>query len=345
MTRHELLRVFISYSRADQHQAHELEKKLESEGFAPVWDSNNHAGEPFRHQIERQISHAHVFMPLLSKASATSKWVHNEIGLAIGRNVPVLPICIEGAKPEGIVTDLQPEQATKVKDLRDLRDPIEWLVCQHSNKGLYSRCEFVEERTEAIVSHTEEILRIQGSDGSRAMRHIACFGSLSIPASRWDRAWAKRNRRQPQGPTYRKEAMSRERVLLGRYAKLHGCDLVVHPYHQELYSTEIRMRCKLLVKFIDSCEDGRIRVKISEFAEGENQLIIGDWFHAVSNSPKTDGFRHTFFTTHAPTVLKQWQDFEHRFPGGSDWMYEKKEAIAGIKRFVKRKLKEHQDPT
>ena len=101
-------RIFISYSSKDKDQKDILTEVLEDNGLCPVSNSEFSLGHGFLDQIKKFIAHSYVFMPVISKSSNKSGWVHEEIGLAIANNIPVLPILIEDKSlPEDMIQEFQ----------------------------------------------------------------------------------------------------------------------------------------------------------------------------------------------------------------------------------------------
>ena len=116
-------RVFVSYSRQEKRLAQTVQEHLVSDaiGACPMSDREIWAGTPFDEDIARQISFAHVFIPILTSASETRPWVHQEIGYAMGLGVPILPLALDEL-PKGMAERIQ---AVKVRpDLSDLGDKL-----------------------------------------------------------------------------------------------------------------------------------------------------------------------------------------------------------------------------
>ena len=114
-------RVFVSYAREDTGDALKLVAKLKELRLQPVWDRKNRIGWPFVNEIQNQIAHSHLFIPLITPGSVDSSWVNNEIGYAMGRSIPVLPLGM-GALPEGMPAGIEARQGDNIEDvLRQLR--------------------------------------------------------------------------------------------------------------------------------------------------------------------------------------------------------------------------------
>lgn len=110
-------RVFISYSRKDLEIVERIDAVLRDMGLVPVWDRTIQPGAAFADEIKSKIATAHLLMPILTPCTQESPWVHQEIGFAIGIDVPVLPVTI-GNLPGEMLSGIQ---ALRVKeDLSDL---------------------------------------------------------------------------------------------------------------------------------------------------------------------------------------------------------------------------------
>src|SRR4051794_13507578 len=88
-------RVFISYSHDDMAPAQRVVDVLKANGLTVLWDKDFAYGRGFHDQIKTFIAHAHVFLPVITARSSERGWVHQEIGYALGLNVPVLPVAAE----------------------------------------------------------------------------------------------------------------------------------------------------------------------------------------------------------------------------------------------------------
>ena len=84
-------RVFVSYSHEDKALAKTAVTRLESLGFHVLWDQRFNPGRSFTEAIKTRIACSHLFLPLLTANSVSRSWVHQEIGYAMGMEVPVLP--------------------------------------------------------------------------------------------------------------------------------------------------------------------------------------------------------------------------------------------------------------
>jgi SAM-dependent methyltransferase len=87
--------VFISYSRTDRSSAQRLAEFLTGSGIAVWYDHEVQPGDRFSKRIQDAIDGCAAFVLLVSSASNASEWVGRELGYALSRRKPVLPIRIE----------------------------------------------------------------------------------------------------------------------------------------------------------------------------------------------------------------------------------------------------------
>lgn len=88
--------VFVSYSRSKQEMAFRICDRLKEMGLATWIDERSiRPGTSYPEEISSGINAASAVVLLLCSASNTSRDVHNEIGIADRRNVPVIPLRLE----------------------------------------------------------------------------------------------------------------------------------------------------------------------------------------------------------------------------------------------------------
>jgi hypothetical protein len=327
-------RVFVSYADEDRPDASRIVSRLRDLDLQPVWDQDNPGGWPFVELTKKHIAHSHLFLPLLTNRSVQSPWVNHEIGFAVGRNVPVLPLSL-GPMPDGMAGALHAEVGKHMDDLlpRLTRERINGLVEGRPGIGVYEFADYTDSRTAAIIGHCQELERLavpqhpqQPERGvqHRRLRHRAAFGSFSLPASPNGEIWKRRYDGEPWRAIDmpKKKALSKERQLLEQQATQFGCDLVLYPSLPHLTSVAIAARIEILQSFLASMHQSSaaVRVIFDESALGGNVLIVGDWFCADSMTPRADGYRHTTLTSHAPTVLDRIVWYEQMFDDAGKWL-------------------------
>lgn len=102
-----MFRLFISHKDSQKHQAVELKKSLAQRGVTCfVAHEDIEPTQLWQDEIERALSTMHAMTCLLSSDFHASNWTDQEIGFALGRNVPVLPVKL-GAHPYGFIGRIQ----------------------------------------------------------------------------------------------------------------------------------------------------------------------------------------------------------------------------------------------
>lgn len=340
-------RVFLSYAKNDKDDARLIFRRLRNLGLRPIWDEHTPAGWRFLDEIKKKIDHSHVFIPFLTPKSQQSIWVNHEIGYAMGRNVPVLPVSL-GPLPEGMARELEAVVAKDMKALlrRLTMDRIKRLVKNADPAAVYECADLTDARTDEIIKHCKQVEAFdeiiehckqdkarKGKHHRQPLRHVAAFGSFSIPSDADADEWNGRDKRLSLD---RRKRLSEERRELEAHAKKFGCHLVLYPTLKKLTNKRIEARKKLLQSFLHSIREAGTPVRVAFDKRGlnENLIIVGDWFLVESFAPREEGYRHTTITTHAPTVLKRIEAFDRQF-AKCNWLSAEK-AIRRLDRNFKR---------
>jgi hypothetical protein len=310
-------RVFVGYAEGDRDAAARIVARLRELDVQPLWDQDNPGGWSYVKQTQARIAHSHLFIPFLTPRSIQSNWVNHEIGFAVGRGVPILPLSL-GPIPDGMTETMQAEIASSVDDLlpRLTRVRISDVVEQDRFPKSYEFADLPEDRTKAIISYCKEFSHLAFGKPQQ-LRHAGAFGSFSLPADPHDPIWVRRYDGEPWRATMeaRKKDLSEERQLLEAHAMRFGYDLIAYPHLSHLTAVANQARAEILRSSLVSLQksSGPIRVIFDESALGGNLLVVGDWFCAQSMTPKADGYRHTTLTSHAPTVRSAIAWFDRWF--------------------------------
>lgn len=311
-------RIFISYSHQDRMIAERVAKLLGELGFRPMWDKDLLPGVPFTDQIKRGIAFAHVFLPLLTEASSKRPWVHQEIGYAMGLDVPVLPVAV-GKLPGEMIQELQAVSISP--DLDDLTVRLTAKVikdvvshAQATSRATFQCADLPEQRATILAQYANRVLEL-GAYGR--IRQSGGFSSFCLPDKSVSHpGWPRREGRFPRSAAYRR-LLREERRTLEQHARQSGCDLIIDLLSYQDHEPDARKaRLTTLLEFLECMSDDKARVVIKRTPEIGNLLILGDWFAAESMARARDpgaGFVQTVFTTHAPTVLDRLREFDEEF--------------------------------
>lgn len=310
-------RVFISYSHQDYDLVAKIASILKDIGVKPMWDQNFEIGRGFYEQIRDFISHAHVFMPVITSTSDERRWVHQEIGYAMALNIPVLPVAV-GRLPGEMLHQIHAMQLSEDDEQmkRQLsKEVIANLVKRYvpTTFAFYQCAELPEDRAKMMAEYCNNVKDLFGVHD--LFRQKGGLSSLHIPDKpHIDPAWKTR-----YGGIDRTELhcnlQREERQAVEAHARAAGCRLIVNPYlPYERYPSSARIiRLECLVEFLKSVDDSKCQVAFNPDMDYDQSLtILGNWFFAESSSAK-QGYRHTMFTSHAPNMLRKIKSFDEEF--------------------------------
>ncbi len=100
------IRLFISHRDADKIGARRIADALGAFGFSAfVAHEAIIAGNEWRRDLREALDTMDVMLVLVGDQD--SSWVDQEIGFALARNVPIVPICYETRMPRGFLDNTQ----------------------------------------------------------------------------------------------------------------------------------------------------------------------------------------------------------------------------------------------
>lgn len=101
------LRVFVSHSHIDREQASELKTQLNLLGVqAFVAHEDIEPTRQWLDEMRMALDSMHVLAALVTKDFKSSSWTDQEVGYAIARDTPVIPVKL-GLTPYGFMGDVQ----------------------------------------------------------------------------------------------------------------------------------------------------------------------------------------------------------------------------------------------
>jgi len=317
-------RVFVSYAHEDKTRARKLKDYLVDLGLRVVWDESIRPGERFSDRIRCDISRAHLFVPLLTPVSVERPWVHHETGFAMGLGVPVLPVAMDTVPP-AMIGDLQavvvraslrPSDLATRLTTRAVSDAVGRATTGPA--AYFERITYPEERAKRFVACLDELH--SETRGHVMIRQDGALTSFAIPnAPPRDPAWDEREGKQKRTP-FSREALWHERQRFEEHVKEAGCRLIIDSsirFRQDGAAAPRVRKARLgtLLAFLQSMPDDKVEVVAHRRGSEPNITLLGDWVVAVaelSNKPG-EGYRHTLFTWHAPTVLDYLREFDAKF--------------------------------
>jgi hypothetical protein len=310
------LRVFISYSHQDRKLVEAVEEVLRKNGLETLWDKDFEFGVGLTKLIKDRISHAHVFMPIIT--SSSSHWVHQEIGYAIALNVPVLPVC-KGQPPAGLAQELLAVPLSDDPEMWEKQLSRETFLrlarpSQNTCYPLYECAEKMEDRTMLMFNYAQTVWELGARSDVRVRQKggLSSFHIPDVPVNHFLWRWRYGSRFNE----FRCEIQRKERQVLERHARRSGVSLIVDPTLTYRAYGELAMTARyyVLLNFLESLPDDRVIVATltKKHEHREHHLtIVGDWFMAEAAYARRDrGIRQTIFTRHAPSVHSRIEQFE-----------------------------------
>jgi hypothetical protein len=313
-------RIFISYSHSDEALVTKIESILREAGFNPMRDKQFAFGSGFHEQIKLFISHAHVFMPILTKTSSDRGWVHQEIGYAMAMNIPMLPIAI-GRFPGEMLQTLHALSLTEEEasgDLSFLKDEFSLskvtnLVNRFSDVSMaqHTVAEFSQDRSQMIAEYADALVKMQAY---AMVRQRGILSSFHIPTEVITNPIWRIRYGNHQKQLFNNRLNRSERLALEQHARQAGCRLIINPSITfEKYGREARLsRLRSLCDFLETMTDELCSIAFTEpDAELNSITIVGNWFIAEAVAGTLgEGYRQTNFSRHAPSMQSKIDLFD-----------------------------------
>ncbi|WP_321421347.1 toll/interleukin-1 receptor domain-containing protein [uncultured Methanobacterium sp.] len=310
-------RVFISYSHTDKDdpKVHNILEVLKNNGLTSTYDKNLLGGWDFKKQIEVLISHCDIFIAILSENSEKSGWVQAEIGYAMSKNIPILPISIDETEPGHMISQLQaPQWVGSDEEKNSIIKRYKLMLEIEESNPTYECADNRYQRTGMLVEYASNIIKL-GFFGE--IRQIAGLSSFHIPNkgihnSAWDKRYT--GMKKPSDPEL--ELLLKERKTLQLHGDATEYYLIINPDFTFKNKDARKARIEELLEFLNvNIDNPNLKIVIDNTIHyGRNLTIVGDWFTADAyHSTLDDGYSQTLFTRHAPTVRKQVEIFDARF--------------------------------
>lgn len=102
------MRIFISHLANRKTEVHELAEVLRAVGFACfVAHDQIHPSRSWQLEIERALRSCDLLIAYVTPGFANSQWTDQEVGWALGRDLVVIPVSVEGEMPSGFLGTYQ----------------------------------------------------------------------------------------------------------------------------------------------------------------------------------------------------------------------------------------------
>lgn len=319
------LRVFVSYSHKNQDLFEELRKVLEGEPwrFVILSDHDIEGGTPFTDAIKGRISHAHLFLPLITAEAQKGPWVNQETGYAMARDIPIYPIVVDDSLPTEMTAQLQCIMVTRERFAVDLRAGLNkhppGRLVEYDPVGpidMVRVAEWPEQRAEWLGDYCQRI-RDLGHTGM--VRQIGVYSSFCIPDLPADHElWDARDELHERGH-YLRHFLRRERRQMEHHARRSGCRLIIYPgknlhdQSHKAHATRLGIVRDFITGFLQDKLPVPLEIVVSPRPPAGNLIVVGDWFLAKSAAPRPQGYYQTVLNWHSPTVRQRVEQFDREF--------------------------------
>ena len=111
------LRLFISHRDLHKARANEIASSLKDFGIVSFVAHDNIAPmSEWRDEIVKALASAEAMLLLLTDDFADSAWTNQEIGFALCRDIPIIPVSVDGAVPPGFLSERQAARFDSVNE-------------------------------------------------------------------------------------------------------------------------------------------------------------------------------------------------------------------------------------
>lgn len=323
------LRVFISYCHDDRDLFLKLKQVLTDDFHCHVLsDHDIRGGQPFTDTIKGLISHAHVFLPLITEKAKERPWVHQETGFAMALNIPIYTVVLKNTGMlQEMTAQLQAVDVSRENFAEDVKaklaaNPLSSLLRPRlsGHQEMVRVADWPEQRSEWLADAGQRIMDL-GQFG--CVRQIGAFSSFCIPDVPLDHEkWETRDGHITRSQ-YSRHCLRRERQILERHARQAGCKLIIYPsldLHQQgkvAHTTRLIELRDFLQEFPDrnlnNPDVPLLQILIAPRLSDGSVVMIGDWFVSESVAPRTTGYRQTIINWHAPTAHQWVNRFDQQF--------------------------------
>lgn len=317
-------RVFISHSSEDADKVELIKVALKSNGLKPFYSGQFEGGKNFFKEIEKYITHSHIFLPLISESSSTRGWVHQEIGIALALHKPIVPVSIDQL-PKQMMSHLH--AVGWEDDFEKLKEKLNYKLfherveeSKYKNRPLVEYAILDQDRTNMIVEYARKVPEYG------TVRQMARVSSFHIPNTYLEDPILDIHLPSTKDGSSH-ESLIAERETLEKHAKVKGCKLIINPCETvKRNDCEIAiLRIKELIRFLEDMDDDKVEIAIKGTTKctkkdcknekisniDKNLTIVGDWFFAESIlSPEGEGHPWTIFVNHAPTIMIAIENFD-----------------------------------
>lgn len=301
--------VFISYDRRDETMAHFLSYILASKGLSVLIDRDMETGGYVNERVQAYISQADVMLVLLTKHSAKSAWVNQEIGFAIAKSKKIWPISLERElRPEGMISTLN---SYSLFDWNNPEQTIGNLISELDQGAAHSELDLAINgklaRTKFLVNKLAELQQI---DRPLTIYHQSAF---SIFATSRAYQYRKFGHHDDEYVT----ALLKERERLDELVRRPETDFRMILWPVKAYSPELlSIRYRTLLEWLKDVKENHPNIHVVIGRNSKlNELIVRDRFvfEGFKEVIERPGYDVSVYRVSATSVELSAKAFENRW--------------------------------
>ena len=111
------VRVFITHRDKHKSQVHAIADALKEYGISSfVAHDTIEPMSKWKDEIVKGLRSAEVMLAFLTEGFSESIWTNQEIGFALCRDIPIVPISLDGSTPPGFLSDMQTVRFRKINE-------------------------------------------------------------------------------------------------------------------------------------------------------------------------------------------------------------------------------------
>jgi nucleoside 2-deoxyribosyltransferase len=128
------IRLFISHKSEHKEDVSKLSGELKAYGISSfVAHTDIVPTREWRLEIEKALRSTDIFLAFITEDFFSSDWTNQEIGFAVARGIPIIPLMVSGVLPRGFLSEIQAQKGQN-KEIEELSQLISDLIRKDYDK-------------------------------------------------------------------------------------------------------------------------------------------------------------------------------------------------------------------
>lgn len=305
--------VFLSYSTRDAVMARLILHIFEKSGVdCFLAERDIPIGAHFDSEIAEKIRQSRALLVLWSSDAASSPWVNQEVGIALGQNIPVWPIAIEEIDIEGAIFRTQGVYLTRHSDPHEQIAALARQIRESPARKYRNLSPTIDQYIVGAEERTKRIVQLLRQEGRKVtpeytLRAQAAFSSFAISP---DPGYRLPGYHTPDHHRLLIQEFNGMKRML-RKGSLKGILWPRRGYDERFQ----QKRLANLIRFLSANSDyDRVRFVVGPW-EGGNVMIFDSnvLVEGIKIREDTPGFDLTTISHHMPTIQSAINSFDTSF--------------------------------